>query len=156
MSEMTESLASLEALAATLPSDSVPFGTLSDSELIGVPAAVARLQRRLDATAAMAAGEIARRSRTDLGYDGLAQRSGYRTPTGLIQKVTGESTREISKRVRVGVMIFQAEDARLAGADGRSAGSPDGDAPRIPTGSELCKPWLAPVAEAVAAATPTA
>ena len=41
MSPLTELLTSLEAIATTLPSDSTPFGGLSDGELLEVPAAVA-------------------------------------------------------------------------------------------------------------------
>ncbi|MEO6505871.1 MAG: DUF222 domain-containing protein, partial [Terrimesophilobacter sp.] len=97
----------------------------------------------------MAAGEIARRSRHELGYAGLAQRSGFRTPAGLIQNVTGDSSREASKLVRVGVMIHQAEDAK-AEAD-NSTEPVAGDQPSQ-FGGEGNKPWLAPIAEAVAKA----
>ncbi len=97
----------------------------------------------------MAAGEIARRSRHELGYAGLAQRSGFRTPAGLIQNVTGDSSREASKLVRVGVMIHQAEDAK-AEAD-NSTEPVAGDQPSQ-FGGEGNKPWLAPIAEAVATA----
>ena len=145
MSPLTELLTSLEAIATTLPSDSTPFGGLSDGELLEVPAAVARIRHRLDATAAIAAGEIARRSRHELGYAGLAQRSGFRTPAGLLQKMTGESNREASKLVRVGVMIHEAEDARRAGSDSPLDGHVHGT-------NELGKAWLAPIAEAVARA----
>ena len=145
MSELTDSLASLEALAATLPSESAAFDALSDTELIAVPAALARVQHRLEATAAIAAGTIAKRSSIDLGYAGLAQRSGYRTPAGLIQKVTGDSSRQVAKLVRVGVMIQQADEARTAAT---APGDPDNPG----TPENFGRSWLAPVAAAVAAA----
>lgn len=97
----------------------------------------------------MAAGEIARRSRHELGYAGLAQRSGFRTPAGLIQNVTGDSSREASKLVRVGILIHQAEGAKT-GANS-STFPVAGDHPSE-FGTEGSKPWLAPIAEAVAAA----
>ena len=155
MSKLTESLSSLEAIAAALPSDSGPFTTLPDTELLDVPAALARVRRRLDATAAIAAGEIARRSRRELGYAGLAQRSGFHTPAGLLQHVTGDSNREAAKLVRVGVMIHDAEDTRTAAgaADSDGTAGPDGALPAARPGGELAKGWLVAVGEAVASAT---
>jgi hypothetical protein len=145
MSELTDSLASLEVLAATLPSESAAFNALSDDDLVAVPAALARVQHRLEATAAIAAGMIAKRSRIDLGYTGLAQRSGYRTPAGLIQKVTGDSNRHVSKLVRVGVMIQQADEARTAATAPVDPNNPGAT-------ERFGRSWLARVAAAVAAA----
>ena len=44
---------------------------------------IAAYRQSLDAYAAHVAGEIARRSRHELGYSGLAQRSGQRTPEAM-------------------------------------------------------------------------
>ena len=62
---------------------------LGDDELLAVQVDIAAARRKVDAAAAAVASEIARRSRPDLGYAGLAQRTGARTPDRLIASVTG-------------------------------------------------------------------
>src|SRR5690606_39187108 len=66
----------------------------SDAELLGGQRAVAELRRRVDAVAAAFAGEIAHRSRRELGHAGLAQSKGLRTAEDLIAKVTATSRRD--------------------------------------------------------------
>jgi len=50
-------------------------------------------------------GEVSRRSARELGYDGLAQRLGARTPEGLIQQVSGLTRTEARSLVRVGEVL---------------------------------------------------
>jgi hypothetical protein len=95
---------------------------LADDELLAVQARLGEVRRQVDAVAAQVAAEVARRSRPELGYDGLAQRLGARTPQKLVQQVTGSSARDAGALVRVGGM--RHDDAR---------------------------PWLRRVGEAVAA-----
>lgn len=85
----------------------VPFAPpspteLDDAALLEAQRALAEIGRRVGAAAAVVAGEIEHRSRRELGYDGLAQRLGARTPQKLIQLVTGVSSREANTLVRVG------------------------------------------------------
>lgn len=94
---------------------------LGDTELIDAQRSLAELRRRVDAASAVIAAEIRVRSARELGYDGLAQRLGARTPELLVQQLTGATAREAQSLVRVG-----------------SLGTPDG-----PT-------WLRDVAAAVA------
>lgn len=82
---------------------SVPSSVeLDDTALIEAQRSLAEIRRRVDAAAAAVAGEIEHRSRRELGYDGLTQRLGARTPQKLIQLVTGVSSREANVLVRVG------------------------------------------------------
>ena len=101
---------------------------LSDDELLAEKVLLAEIRRRVDATDAVIAAELAHRSRPELGYSGLAQRHGARTPEKLIQTLTGVSARDARTQVRVGTMV-----AALAAQ------------PEVDT-----EPWLAPVAAAVA------
>ena len=101
---------------------------LSDDELLAEKVLLAEIRRRVDATDAVIAAELAHRSRPELGYSGLAQRHGARTPEKLIQTLTGVSARDARTQVRVGTMV-----AALAA-------EPEVDV----------EPWLAPVAAAVA------
>lgn len=78
-------------------------------------------RKRVDATLAAVSGEIERRSSRERGAAGLAQASGARTSDVLVTQVTGLSGVEARQLVTVGGMLERAE------------------------------PWLAPVADAVAA-----
>jgi len=102
---------------------------LDDSALLETQRTLAEIRRRVDACSASIAGEIARRSTPDLGYEGLAQRLGARTPEKLVQQVTGTSARDAQTLVRAGVMM-----------------STPADAPSF-------EPWLRQVASAVSAGT---
>ncbi|MGB3909138.1 MAG: hypothetical protein WBL06_01545, partial [Pseudolysinimonas sp.] len=66
----------------------------SDAELERLLGVVAAVKRQVDACAATLAGEVERRSDRELGYSGLAQRSGDRTSDGFVARVTGASGRE--------------------------------------------------------------
>jgi hypothetical protein len=98
----------------------------------------ADITRQLESSAAAVAGEIARRSTRALGFDGLAQRTGFRTPERLLQQLTGSTSREAMKLVRAGTIIHEAELL----ADAEKTG-------QVPP--ELSKPWLVAVGRAVTA-----
>jgi hypothetical protein len=99
---------------------------LTDDELLAEQHRLAEERRQIDSRSALVAGEIDRRSRRELGYAGLAQSRGVRTPEALVQQLTGLSASDARSLVRVGSM--------LAGH------STSGTNP---------VPWLAPVAIAV-------
>jgi hypothetical protein len=77
-------------------------GSLSDSELIAVNERYCRMRRMLDADQTRLAAEIARRSRPELGSEGLAKTQGFRNPTALIAATGGTSTGDAARLVRVG------------------------------------------------------
>jgi hypothetical protein len=140
MSQFTESLTQVEAAIALLPSGVDSFAGMSDEELTAIPAGLAAARHQLEAREAVVAGEIARRSSHDLGYQGLAQRTGFRTPEKLVQHLTGITNREAAKLVRTGVIIHEAEIITESERTGEVS-------------PELTRPWLAPVGRAVAAGT---
>ncbi len=89
---------------------SLPFApadpaALDDLALMAAQHSVGEIRRRVDATAAVLADEIKRRSRPELGSAGLAQRLGARTPERLVQRVAGTSAREATALVRVGALM---------------------------------------------------
>ena len=95
---------------------------LSDRELLDAQRTLAEIRRRVDASSAAVAAEIAHRSRRELGSEGLAQRHGARTPELLVQHVTGSSAREAHTMVRVGALISVTSPLDAVGsavADGR-------------------------------------
>src|SRR5690554_4078843 len=140
MSTFEDQLTGVSTAIALLPSDPQVFAQLSDQELTSIPAGLAAARHQLEAREARVAGEIARRSSFDLGYQGLAQKSGFRTPEKLVQHLTGSTNREAAKLVRTGVIIHEAEI--LTEIERTGEVSP-----------ELTTPWLAPVGRAVAAGT---
>jgi Domain of unknown function (DUF222) len=75
---------------------------LGDAEVMRLQSDLASMRRRVDAASAMVAGEIARRSAVDLGYTGLAQRLGARTPEKLVAQLSGMSAPEARAMVSVG------------------------------------------------------
>jgi len=77
----------------------------SDSELIEAMRGWAHARRVVDAGLAALAGEVARRSSLELGYNGLAQRVGARTADALVSQVTGTTGAEARAITAVGAMI---------------------------------------------------
>jgi hypothetical protein len=132
MSEFTDSLAGVEAAIGLLPVDAESLAGMTDAELTAVPAGLAAARHQLEAREARVAGEIARRSGYELGYRGLAQRTGFRTAEKFVQHLTGSTNREAARLVRTGVIIHEAEV--LTEAERTGEVSP-----------ELTRPWLAPV-----------
>jgi hypothetical protein len=92
------------------------------------------------------AAAIARRSHHELGYSGLAKRSGFVSPEALIQSVSGGSKAEAVKFVQLGTMLAAVEDAAVEDVA-------VGDGAVADPLSEALEPWQAPIARAVAAAT---
>jgi hypothetical protein len=99
---------------------------LTDDQLLAEQRRLAEERRQIDSRSALVAGEIERRSRRELGYSGLAQSRGARTPEALVQQLTGLSASDARSLVRVGSMLSVQ-----------------------PTPGASPLPWLAPVAAAV-------
>ncbi|MEP6843076.1 MAG: DUF222 domain-containing protein, partial [Pseudolysinimonas sp.] len=78
------------------------LANVADSHLLELVAASAANERIARAHSAVLAGEVARRSAPELGHDGLAQRSGHRTPQRLLQATTGATARDAAVTLRVG------------------------------------------------------
>jgi hypothetical protein len=96
---------SLPSYLAALGDAATPFAVpavagFTDAELLDGQRAVAELRRRVDAVAAAFAGEIAHRSRRELGHAGLAQSNGLRSAEDLIAKVTAGSRRDAHTLVK--------------------------------------------------------
>ncbi len=114
-----------------------------ERELLDLTRLAAEARRLLEATSAALAGEIASRSHRDLGAEGLAQRSGFRTPEELVRVVAGSSGRDAAAVVAIGRLVRAAESA-TSGTDEQSRAA-------RPAVDDEREPWLRPVGEAVAA-----
>ena len=134
---------SLEAVlraAENLPTDVALVKELDDRALLVEQRRIAEAAKKLNACASLLAGEIGHRSRRDLGYSGLAQREGFRTPEALVQFTTGSTAREATTLVQVGTMVH---DSMIDPTTDTAA--PDAPASNTP-GHE---PWLRAVGSAV-------
>jgi hypothetical protein len=133
-----EYVATAVGAAKLVPTDVAPYARLSDEELVRLQADLAELRHLIDARAAIAAGEIARRSGRELGFSGLAQRAGHRTPEALVQHITRSTGREAVTLVRVGKVMHETQAAReLSALPDRASRSP------------IDELWLVPVSDAV-------
>ena len=92
----------IQAATALLADPLHGVASLGDAELLALQTALGDLSHVVARHAAAAAGELARRSSRELGYAGLAQSSGHRTPEALLQSVSGVTSAEASQLVRVG------------------------------------------------------
>jgi hypothetical protein len=100
----------LPAYLAILGDPVTPFAVpevtgFADAELLEGQRALAELRRRVDAVAAAFAGEIAHRSRRELGHAGLAQSNGVRSAEDLIAKVTAGSRRDAHTLVKAAELL---------------------------------------------------
>lgn len=83
---------------------------LGDDELLALQARLAGVRRAIDVASATVAAEVGRRSARELGFAGLAQRSGARTPERLIASVSGLSVPESRAMLAAGDVLGGGEE----------------------------------------------
>jgi hypothetical protein len=127
--------AAIEVLGR-ISTDVTHYRALDDSTLLELMRLTSVERQLVDAHASVLAGEVARRSAPELGYAGLAQRSGHRTPAELVRVTTRATMREAVSAVRVGQLVQDAH--------------PVADAVTGEVAAPI-EPWLAPVSAAVLA-----
>ena len=76
--------------------------SMSDAGLVAVTSAVAHLVRASEAVLARVAGEVAKRSPSELGRDGLAKKQGFLNSVTLVAAATGGSVASAARMVQVG------------------------------------------------------
>ena len=127
--------------AAAIPDDLTGIKELGDAALLATQRGLSELRRVIDSRSSAIAGEVAFRSRRELGYTGLARREGFGTAEKLIQSATGSTSREAATLVAVGAMVHEA----------LAVSTVDTATGELPEGCEIREPWLAVVGAAVAA-----
>ncbi|MFP7833606.1 DUF222 domain-containing protein [Marisediminicola sp. LYQ134] len=134
MPTLPDTLLERAAAVAGLGGSATTFAALDGDELTRAASAIAELRHCVDQFAALAAGEIAHRSRQELGHRGLAQQAGFLNPIAMIQAVAHVSRHDATRLVEAGTMIAEAEFAEAvfvsAAADAGAAGA-DGAASRV-------------------------
>lgn len=136
--ETLERYRAVAAAVAALPIDSASHAVLNEQQLLEANTLFAASQSGLRAGGALIAGEVVHRSAPELGSQGLAQKTGHRTPVEFIKHTTQTSGKDAVTAVRVGSLM------REAATEGEL---------NLNTGELMVQttPWLAPVTEALAA-----
>jgi hypothetical protein len=127
----------LDVLAGTVASLD-EMRALTDSDLLELNNLQASIGRSVGSGAALIAGELAHRSRPELGADGLARRTGHRTVENLLRFTTGATKQQVTTVVAAGTLLTEMADE----------GKVDGSTGEV---KEPTKPWLRDAADAVAA-----
>lgn len=140
MSNLATALLETATAVAGFGASSEDFDRLSDEQVVDLNRAIAECERRLGSYKTHAAAQLARRSRRDLGHDGLAARNGFSSPEKMLQDVTKATGREAAQLVAIGRLLDETDAATKLIDDGvMSLG-----------GEPVVVPWQAPIAEAVA------
>ena len=122
---------------------------LSAEEVEWFTQTAAEVMKLGEALVAIGAGHIAKLSDRELGYSGLAQRRGMRTPEHLVQSLTGASYRDAARQVRIGGAMGEAQAAERARANKPvDVGS---DEPELAPPVEI--PWHFPISLAASQGT---
>lgn len=132
----TDSLLASAAVVAGLGGFPGSFAAMDSVELLDACRAIAALRRQVDQFAAIAAGEVAYRSRGELGHQGLAQKAGFVSPVAMIQSATQVGKHEATRMVQMGSLTTANDHAAL---------EPTSTSPTPSPG------WHAPLATALAA-----
>jgi hypothetical protein len=103
MTAILDLLAQAEAVLSDVAR--VDRATLGDHELVAVLRAEEKVGRFIDTSRVLSAGEIAERSRYELGAEGLSMRWSERKPVNFIEQMTLTSQAEAARRVRLGQAI---------------------------------------------------
>jgi hypothetical protein len=95
------------------------WAAAGDDQLGELVVLAAALRQEGERHAALGAGEVARRSRPELGLDGFAQRAGHRTVEEFLRVETGVTGRDAATAARVGVLATSGGVLGDAMRDGR-------------------------------------
>ncbi len=104
-SDLLARLAAAARALEAVPNEVAVYRDLGDDSLGEVVRALSAITRVAESRAALAAGEVARRSAGELGHDGLAQRSGHRTAVEFVRAMTGATARQAATAVEAGLLI---------------------------------------------------
>lgn len=92
---------------------------MTEAGILGVSDALASLRREVDAVFVPVAGGIANRSRPEMGAEGLARKTGHRTPVKLIAAATGGHAGDAARLVKVAEATRERETLTGARAPSR-------------------------------------
>ncbi|MFP7833413.1 DUF222 domain-containing protein [Marisediminicola sp. LYQ134] len=116
MPTLSASLLDRAAVVADLGGTAESIAALGHADLTAAVEAVTALRQCVDQFAAVIAGEVAHRSRPELGHQGLAQQAGFVSPVAMIQRVAHVSRIEATRLVETGALLAESEFTASAGS----------------------------------------
>jgi hypothetical protein len=108
--------AALDAVA-DLPADVTALHVWDETTLLRANELHTKAARLLGAVGAAIAGELAYRSRSELGSDGLARRTGHRTVENLLKSTTGATREQVITADQLQAAAVDLVAAAVAGVD---------------------------------------
>ena len=87
------------------------FHGADDAALVTALESISALRHEVERHQALAAAEVARRSRAGFGQQGLARRDGHASAGAMLQSITRSSKRDAAELLTVGAMVADAEAA---------------------------------------------
>ncbi len=136
----TAAISAARTVVAGIPDQLASVKELEDAALLASQRELSELRRIVDARSSLVAGEVAYRSRRDLGYSGLAQRQGFQNAEKLVQATIGSTRREASTLVTAGTLVLDSKMLEVV----------DAETGEVPEGFSVREPWLSAVGVAVA------
>jgi hypothetical protein len=103
MTQITQAIEQANAALSFLAG--LDRSTLADTELVALMRSDEQLGRFCDTSRVLDAGEVAERSRYELGAEGLSMRLSERKPALFVEQITRVSAAEVSRRIRIGSAI---------------------------------------------------
>lgn len=100
----------LGAIMATA-ADAEQMREVDDRALAQLAELYAAQERAVRAQSALVAGEVAHRSRPELGLSGFAASKGHRTPAEFLRVATGSSLADAKRAIAVGTMLVETAEA---------------------------------------------
>ncbi|WP_242087050.1 HNH endonuclease signature motif containing protein [Microbacterium lacticum] len=159
MSFFTDMQAALDALRGMLSDDAdaaqIPYlvHRLADDGVVALIASASVLVRGAESLRIAGSGAVAARSTRESGHTGLAQARGHRSPTAMVQELTGTTRADAARQVRLGETLLSHDEERDPGVgDDPPAGpsQPVGEEGRAPM-----QPWHTPLGAALLRGTLT-
>lgn len=112
MPTLPDSLLHSAACVAGSGGSAGSFAAMDSAPLLAAVRAIAQLRRYVDQFAALAAGEVAYRSRPELGHQGMAQKAGFVNTVAMIQSVAQVSKHEATRLVDTGTLLAEVEASK--------------------------------------------
>lgn len=131
------------ALAGTVPTDVTVFDKVNDHTVETLHGHAGDLVRLAALFFSLTAGQIQRRSAPSLGKDGMARKSGHRTPEEMTTNVGGVNKQDAVKALRDGKLIHTTQSTDNAEKTGTDPIDPLTHEPIV-----IEEPWLIGVGRA--------
>ncbi len=127
----------------------VAVQSLDDAQVVSLMELATQARQALEQVSLAGSAVISARSSREAGHSGLAQSRGYRTPSALIQQMTGVSRGVAMQQIRVGEALLHT-DSMVETLTNNAAGVDAAGTPIVPVRQV---PWYDPLTVALRGGT---